>query len=185
MNTVVTSKDAILSAARSIVSENGLSALHMRSVAQRCNIALGSLYNYFPSKNDLTMATIESVWQDIFHKEMTCEANTSFLAYVSQIFESVQQGMQTYPNFFSAHSISFASSEKKQAHQMMDRYFQHMKEGLLSILEHENIRKDVFGDTFTKQDFVEFIITSLLTLLIQHSSCHTLLEIIKRTIYES
>ena len=67
VNTVVTSKEAIMKTCRDMVSERGLSALDMRSVAKACHVALGSLYNYFPSKDALVTATIESVWQDIFH----------------------------------------------------------------------------------------------------------------------
>ena len=41
----------------------GLDSLNMRSVARACQVALGSLYNYFPSKDDLLLATVESVWR--------------------------------------------------------------------------------------------------------------------------
>ena len=65
MNTSVTSEKDILEACRQLVSDKGLSFLNMRAVAKSCGVALGSLYYYFPSKNDLLIATIESVWEDI------------------------------------------------------------------------------------------------------------------------
>lgn len=185
MNTVVTSKEAILQVCRELVSESGLSALNMRTVAQRCNVALGSLYNYFPSKNDLTLAAIESVWQDIFHLDHRCRIGDTFPDYVQWIFESVQTGMTEYPNFFTAHSISFASSEKDQARQTMERYFQHMKTGMRHALECDSyVRSDSFNSNFTQTDFVDFTLSSLLSLLMQHRmNCSILLEIIRRTIY--
>ena len=67
LNMAVTSREEILAVCREIVAEEGLSSVNMRLVASRCNIALGSVYNYFPSKSELLLATIESVWMDIFH----------------------------------------------------------------------------------------------------------------------
>ncbi|MGM2743209.1 TetR/AcrR family transcriptional regulator, partial [Bacillus cereus group sp. Bce013] len=60
MNTPVTSREAILATCRNLVSENGITSINMRSVAQVCQVALGSIYYYFPSKNNLLIATIES-----------------------------------------------------------------------------------------------------------------------------
>lgn len=47
MNTIVTSKEAILAECRAIVMEKGISSINMRSVAAACGVAVGSLYNYF------------------------------------------------------------------------------------------------------------------------------------------
>lgn len=64
---VVTSQEAILDTCRKMVTTEGLSAINMRSVAKACGVAVGSLYNYFPSKGSLMQATVRSVWMhDIF-----------------------------------------------------------------------------------------------------------------------
>ena len=78
MNTAVTSREAILTVCRELVSRQGLDSLNMRSVARACQVALGSLYNYFPSKDDLLLATVESVWQDIFHMDGLPDQDLSF-----------------------------------------------------------------------------------------------------------
>ena len=52
LNMAVTSREEILAVCREIVAEEGLSSVNMRLVASRCNIALGSVYNYFhPNRN--------------------------------------------------------------------------------------------------------------------------------------
>ena len=43
----------ILGAAQSIVGEKGMGAVQIAAVAQRADIAAGTIYRYFPSKNDL------------------------------------------------------------------------------------------------------------------------------------
>src|SRR5688572_29535672 len=46
-------REEIMAAARRIVSEQGIDALTMRAVAQNLGYAAPSLYEYFPSKEDL------------------------------------------------------------------------------------------------------------------------------------
>lgn len=186
INTVVTSREAILKVCRELVSECGLSALNMRAVALKCGVALGSLYNYFPSKSELTIAVIESVWQDIFHMEHACVKGESFPAHIQWIFERVYSGVAAYPNFFTAHSIGFASEEKGRARQTMERYFDHMKLSMREALEQDpGIRKDAFSEAFPASDFIDFVLSGLLTLLVQRKTdCAVLLEMIRRTIYD-
>ncbi|MEG1932236.1 MAG: TetR/AcrR family transcriptional regulator [Pygmaiobacter sp.] len=185
MNTVVTSREAILRICRKMVAEQGLSALNMRAVAQQCNVALGSLYNYFPSKSELLLATIESVWQDIFHLERPCEAQLTFLEDVKRIFCSLNEGMVAYPNFLTAHSIGFAGGDRGHARHTMEHYFLHMKHGLLKTLKQDtSVRQDAFTETFTPEALVDFILSALLSLLVQRaSSCDLLLEMLRRTLY--
>ena len=184
VNTVVTSKEAIMKTCRDMVSERGLSALDMRSVAKACHVALGSLYNYFPSKDALVTATIESVWQDIFHMEQCCEQKP-FPEYVRWIFDSVRQGTREYPHFFTAHSISVASSAKEQARKTMEQYFSHMKAGMAQSLRADPaVRRDAFSASFSESDLIDFVLSNLLTLLArQEDDCEVLLAVIRRVLY--
>lgn len=184
MNTPATSREAILEVCRKMVSEHGLTAVDMRSVASACNVALGSLYNYFPSKDELLIATIESVWKDIFHME-NCQSDLRFPEYVEWIFQSVHSSASEYPNFFSAHSISLASFGRNKAKDMMNQYVSHMKQGLLRVLsEDEAVRDDAFSRSFTESQFMDFILGSLMMLLVQRAkNCNVLIEIVRRTIY--
>ena len=48
----------ILDAAGALASKGGYDAVQMRDVAERANVALGTLYRYFPSKVHLLVATM-------------------------------------------------------------------------------------------------------------------------------
>lgn len=185
VNTAVTSREAILTVCREMVSRQGLSSLNMRSVARACQVALGSLYNYFPSKDDLLLATVESVWQDIFHMGGLPDQALSFPGCVQWIFDRVQQGRRTYPNFFTVHSLLFASSEKERARQAMGRHLAHIKTALEEALRRDpDLRPDAFSPAFSREEFLDFVLTSLLALLLQGKpDCSLLLELIRRAIY--
>ncbi|MEG2698997.1 MAG: TetR/AcrR family transcriptional regulator [Ruthenibacterium sp.] len=185
MNTIVTSKEAILSKCRELATTKGLQAVNMRAVAKICNVSVGSVYNYFPSKADLIVATVQDVWQSIFHLERGCQQAAAFPEYVQQIFDNVQAGAAAYPDFFTAHSAGFAAAEKGKGRQMMASYFEHMEKGLLEALQNDaQINSAIFTEDFTRQNFAGFILTNLIALLMQHeSTCTVLLEVIKRIIY--
>lgn len=186
INTIVTSKEAILAVSRKLAAEKGMQSLNMRTVAKKCNVSVGSVYNYFPSKSDLLTAVIQDVWQSIFNLDKIVNKSDSFIDYVIWIFESAQVGVLEYPDFFMAHSMSFASSGKEIGKQAMSKYFDHMKSGMLSSLQKDqNVRQSVFTENFTQKGYVDFIFSNIIALLIKQENSYTMLtEIIKRTIYD-
>ena len=112
MNTVVTSKEAILNVCRELIITQGWEAINIRTVAAACNVSVGSIYNYFNSKSDLIAATVESVWCDIFHYPDNQQDFDSFLDCVAQVFDSMKKGDEKYPGFFTLHSMNFMGKEK-------------------------------------------------------------------------
>jgi AcrR family transcriptional regulator len=54
-------QDAIIAAARALASESGIGAVQIVPVAARAGIAAGTVYRYFPSKDDLVSALIGAV----------------------------------------------------------------------------------------------------------------------------
>jgi len=185
MNKTITSKEAILSAGKEIIVQSGIQGLNMRDVAHKCDISVGSVYNYFPSKSDLIVATIESIWTEIMRGSQGCISQDDFAENIQSLFYSVQKGSQKYPSFFSVHSMSVADFDKGKGRDVMNRFFIHIKNGLLESLHNDQgVRKEVFTNQFTKSDFVDFVFSNIITLLMKEAdSCDFLLEIVRRTIY--
>ncbi|WP_406243725.1 TetR/AcrR family transcriptional regulator [Tissierella carlieri] len=52
-------REIILSEAKDIAMKEGISNINIRAVAKNSGIAIGTVYNYFPSKGDLLVAIIE------------------------------------------------------------------------------------------------------------------------------
>ena len=61
----------ILNSAREIVAEGGFSSAQMSEVARRAGVATGTLYRYFPSKEDLC----RQVFREVSTREMNILAN--------------------------------------------------------------------------------------------------------------
>lgn len=61
MNTVVTSRQALLAASRTVARRQGLGGLSIRAVAAEARVSVGSVYNYFSGKTELLAATVEEI----------------------------------------------------------------------------------------------------------------------------
>ncbi|WP_028330584.1 TetR/AcrR family transcriptional regulator [Brachyspira alvinipulli] len=185
MNNIITSKEDILKASKELIKKNGLNAINMRSVADASNIAVGSIYNYFKSKEELTIAVIGSVWLEIFHPSNICLESDSFIGIIDLIFKNLEKGNKKYPNFFTSHSTMILKKNKNKGIDKMNTIIKHIKEGLCkTLINDKNIRNDAFDDKFTRDEFVEAIFAFIITSMVNgnyDSSC--IKEIIKRTIY--
>lgn len=185
MKPVIISQEAILDTCRKLVTTEGLPAINMRSVAKTCGVAVGSLYNYFPSKDALLQATVRSVWMDIFSGSGDTMACKSFLEYLQWMFARMQWACTQYPGFLTLHAVSFTEKSRMQGRQEMEQYFAHLKAGMLSILENDpNVRPDAFGETLSRGELVDLSFSTLVWLFLQgKSSCDAFFEMIRRAIY--
>ena len=185
MNTVVTSKEAILAASRELIRSRGWPAVSIRSVAGACGVSVGSIYNYFDSKADLVSATVESVWCDIFRLPEQGEVFRDTLACVSWIYQRMEYGCQQYPGFFTLHSVGFLGMEKSNGRQRMKQTWRHILEGLCTVLKRDaKVRPDTFDRKFTAEKFADILFSLFLSAILRGDyNPDPVLELIRRAVY--
>ena len=185
MNTVVTSKEDILKASRTLIQKEGWSAVNIRSVASACGVSVGSIYNYFDSKAALMGAVVESVWCEIFHRPENGAVFQDTLACITWLYGRMEYGCKQYPGFFSLHSLGFLGEDKSDGRQKMQQTWQHILEGLCSVLQRDaNVRPDAFTKEFTAEKFADLLFSLMLSALMrQDYDPGAVLEIVRRTLY--
>ncbi len=182
---MIISKETILRESRDIVAKEGLNALSIRKLAKNSNVAVGTIYNYFSSKDELMISTIESVWEDILSLDQARLDTDNFIEYLSNIFKDLSLGIEKYPNFFNIHSLSFKAQNIGKAKDSMTNYIEKVSVNMMEILDKDpNIRKDAFDDDFTKDDLLEFILKTIHSFIAENNHNKDLiLKIIKKLIY--
>ncbi|MCQ2432348.1 MAG: TetR/AcrR family transcriptional regulator [Clostridia bacterium] len=92
----------LLCEARRQLSERGYSALTIRSIASSCRIAVGTVYNYFPSKESLIAQILLTDWTDVMKEIVSAsEAETDPDAFFRVIYQAVQTFGREHTGLFS------------------------------------------------------------------------------------
>lgn len=184
MNTIVTSREAILEAGRQLIRKQGTADISIRSIAAACGVSVGSIYNYFDSKNDLITAAVESVWSEIFHASGQ-ENFEHFSDCVEWIFDRIKKGAETYPGFFTLHSMAFFGKDRDNGRILMEKAWSHMQGRLLHILlKDRDIRPDAFEGALSPEGFVEILFSLVLSSLIrQNYESGAILEMLRKLLY--
>lgn len=168
MKGAVLSKDAILIKIREIVARDGLDALSIRGLAKELDCSVGIIY-YFESKDELIVEAIESVWEDIFQADETSNYD-SFLAYISDSFTHISSGIKKYPNFFTLHTIMLQADKRTEAKSTMQIYMTKLKSNMKEVLDRDsNVKKGVFTDDFTEDDFINFVMSNTMSFILDPS----------------
>ena len=168
MNKNATSREEILRVGKGLLLEGGPDAVSMRAVAHESHIALGTLYNYYADKDELVLATVESIWRDIFHADPADSAGLSFPQYVETLFSRIQRGAAQYPGFLTAHSFAIASGKRGEARSIMERTFRHMQDAMMHMLRSDpSVDPSVFTPSFPQEAFLGMVLDQLLLMLMR------------------
>ena len=185
MNLTATSKEDILKASRTLIQQNGWAAVNIRAVAAACGVSVGCIYNYFGSKTELVSATVESIWNDIFHRPEDDAVFRDVQACIVWMYERMAYGCRQYPGFFTLHSLGFMREEKDDGKRRMQQTWQHILAGLCSVLKQDaKIRPDAFNEQLTVEKFADVLFFQMLSALLrQDYDPAAVLEIVRRTLY--
>jgi AcrR family transcriptional regulator len=120
----------ILDATLALASKGGYDAVQMRAVAERADVALGTLYRYFPSKIHLLVGAlteeIEQLQDKLFRKPVPGQTPTDRMLYV---LSRMTRSMQRDPMLTEAMTRAFmfadptAAAEVNTVARQMTRMF--------------------------------------------------------------
>lgn len=186
LHPAVTSKEAILQVSRELIRTQGWAAVNMRTVAKTCGISIGSIYNYFENKSELVIATVESVWQEIFSLPQEETVFQDFAERVQWMFTRMEKGTEAYPNFFTMHAMSFLGEERQEAQKRMGLAQQRIKGELYKALQQDQkVRADAFDDGFSGEAFIEILFSLLVSALLQQQFDHSsVVAMVRKLLYE-
>lgn len=106
----------ILRATIEIASEGGFDAVQMRAVTQRADVALGTLYRYFPSKIHLLVSALGSQFEQVSRSlSRTPVPGDTPADRVIWVLSKATRGMQRDPNLTEALTRAFMFADSSVA----------------------------------------------------------------------
>lgn len=99
----------------------------LRSIAKECNIAIGTIYNYFSSKDILVAFVMLEDWEKYLKKmKMNCESTNDFVEGFSYIYKGIIEFSNIYNKIWGEYSFtgntkySFSEGHKIIRNQITD-----------------------------------------------------------------
>ena len=97
-------RQRILDATLALASRGGYDAVQMRAVADRADVALGTLYRYFASKESLFLVTVDRVMRRLR------ERIDARVVHIEDALERISQAVHEYLSFFADNPGRFTRS---------------------------------------------------------------------------
>lgn len=179
-----TLRDTLLDLARGIAETDGLDAINIRTIAQRAGIATGTMYNYFSSKDQILLALTEEYWMQALGEMQAAIAGGPFCEQLREMFVFLRERIDR-----SAGKLMNSLGGLEPLGQTRMASMQAvLEESLIRRMEQDTaIRKDIWSERFTKQQFARFVMRNMTALLKARAPMTDLgffIEILKNTIYE-
>ena len=171
---LINPKEKILKEAYLLLKEQGYESFSMRELASRCNIGIGTVYNYFKNKmaivgelfNDKWKYTIESI-KEIRYKDI------SFEEKLRQIYYKLEDFLMYHKEIF------FELNKFQRKEKVQNKKEEHVTEGeecsrrytmeeLHSVLEEiikENKNKDEISVKIEERKLASFIMSNMVNII--------------------
>jgi len=172
----------LLSCASRIECAEGVNAINIRRLAAEANIAVGTVYNYFESKQEVLLALTEAYWENALEEMRASVTAARFCEQIAQIIMFLRGKMNECAEILmkSLHDDAATGRIRMAAMQRVLRL------ALVGRLNRDTaVRADIWSETFTREAFADFVLSNLVLLMQQKDAdAVVFLEIIERILYK-
>jgi len=174
-------RQTLLSCASKIECDEGVNAINIRRLATEANIAIGTVYNYFESKQDVLLALTEEYWKNALDQMYACVTAERFSQQLGQIIAFLRSRMNDCAEILmrSMHDDADAGRLRMAS---MQRVLRH---ALVERLNRDSaIKENVWSESFSKEAFADFVLANIISLMQQKDEdTGVFLEVIERILY--
>ncbi|MEE8716350.1 MAG: TetR/AcrR family transcriptional regulator [Coriobacteriales bacterium] len=178
-------REALISAGYDIASDHGIAALTIRSVADACGVAVGTVYRHFATKSDLTVAVIERYFERTLRPEF-CEANPQedYVSYAMRMRDALRGVLDDFRASWLRDSDAIPPAELVAARERETHWMRHIQRGLAYVFDRdEGIDRDAIPDAMTSGDVADMTLAAVLDDLYGRCNAEVLLWAMRHSMY--
>ncbi|MEZ4628805.1 MAG: TetR/AcrR family transcriptional regulator [Eubacteriales bacterium] len=174
-------RNRLIDCANQIERKEGMDAINIRRLAAEANISVGTVYNYFESKQEVLFALTEDFWTTTI-EEMSSELTSErFSGQIQQIITYLRVKMTERAEILmkNLHDDGAGGRARMVATQRV------LHQAMVERLKQDRfIRPDVWDDTLTIESFADFVLSQVVMLLQRRqANTDTFITIIERILY--
>lgn len=158
-------KQLILGKAKEILYNQGYNKLSMRTLSKSCDIALGTIYNYYPTKKDLVVEMMTDYWQNYLNSvEKIADSHNDIYVKLNNIFDELKIFIESFRQYWLTPAL-YDSPEYVEGGLKKEFIFM---EKLINIIKDILVKEQVSNNIKIKLGAYEtanFIVMNLLTMV--------------------
>ncbi len=174
MNHRVTTKEQILEQAMQIALQEGINAVSIRKLASSCNIAIGSVYNYYADKEELIHEVSQQFWHTILlDQEKVYRKGMGFTVFLEQYYNYLFGKLARYDKSW----ISGMGQTKSK--QIATQLLHH-------VLKNDfQVNASIWNMELNEDAFCEYVLTNLMALLqAGENNCRFFIFLLEHLLYD-
>lgn len=164
-------RELILKKAQKILYNEGYSSINIRRVAEECNIAVGTIYNYFSGKNDLIVEMMSEFWESFFDNiEVILNGNKNFYDKLKNIYDQLFKFINKFKVIWLDNDIYSSSEQIESGFKKHNIYIDKLIKIIEKILINDYYDSEGKEKKFDSHELASFIVMNLIS-MVQKDYC--------------
>lgn len=187
MTSNVISREELLEEAYRIADTQGVSALSIRSLARASHVSVGTIYNHFSSKDELTTSTIELYFKRaVFDEFCTLDAGKGFVDYCEDLYASLTKLVERFRERWLRGVVVLPASEKAAAHLREREILDHALHGLAEVFAADHAIVPDLPEGLDAMAVSRFTLDNMFAALhADAEGCPVLFGLLRRALYDA
>ena len=187
------SRETILSVAYERAQRDGMASLGIRSIAQECGVAIGTIYNYFPDKASLVTEVISRFWDNAIEEagvlsdeDGAAQGDGSLLVYCRRLAEGLSESLGSFKRSWlrEVSALDARSLARSRAAEL--ECFQGIVDGIARQIERDTAIVPAARERFEPDVLAGFIWKALFgSIKMGDPGCETLFSLLELALYRS
>lgn len=177
-------KDLILFTAKQLVEREGIAALSMRKLATECDIALGTIYNYYPTKMELIINIIEDFWIGCFSDfDLRDSSDMGFFEYLKQLYFHILGYLESFRNNWLSDLLSLPKLSKAKGKIKETEYTNKLLVMISMLFEKhkDEFERETF-ENLDKQMLCDFVFVNFMAMLKKYEHNYDFFDLILKKV---
>ncbi len=168
-----------------LAMSEGIANVTAREVASACGVSVGSVYNHFPSMDDLHAAVIRRFFVEEFRDDFCHPVQGEpYVDYCRRLFGRMQEVLSKFREEWLAQIHALAASAQERGKELEAQCLGHVERGLATVLARdERAATDELGEGVGVEQVAGFTLRAMLAELREHSDGKALFAILERALY--
>ncbi|MEI7848306.1 MAG: helix-turn-helix domain-containing protein, partial [Chloroflexota bacterium] len=134
--------EIIVRAAKQQLYEEGFHKLSIRKIAKRCGLAVGTIYNYFPTKKDLIVRLMTDYWEEFYaSSSSTLAGEINIYGKLQNIYNKLRQFVELFKeSWIDIQDFNQQNPYEHSAQQM--KYLQRLYDLVADLLKTDFERRE-------------------------------------------